>query len=302
MRHHRNSEYTCGLWHDSLLADLAWSVDDHPPPEQEWPSLDEGDFPSWSWCSVNMRCVYGYEIVCEWEDHKDAKVLNVSAPALALSPSATDASAASIRAGCIALDWRLFDLPEQSLADDLHFGDIRPPSFNIRPDYNWSPPPGGTEALHLVALGTLRFAALGHKYVYFAGILLYCVDRRQGLYKRLGRLMLRSFPEDAGTTSPGSEKLTCETGDGLRWGGGLLGEGRITIVNLVLGGTPQRHLCVYIVSRLFGSLKAPLPCPYAIRGGGRLVEASDGSVADRISFKCRLRRRPIPIPASGRLQ
>lgn len=232
MRHHRNSEYTCGLWHDSLLADLACSVDDHPPPEQEWPSLDEGDFPSWSWCSVNMRCVYGYEIVCEWEDHKDAKVLNVSAPASALSRSATDASATSIRAGCIALDWRLFDLPEQSLADDLHFGDIRPPSFEFLPDYSWSPPPGGTEALHLVALGTTHVVSwISH--VCNVGILLCCVDRSQGLYKRLGLMKLTFIGQDAGTTSPGSEKRTCGTGDGLSWGGGFLGEGRITTVNLV---------------------------------------------------------------------
>lgn len=234
MRRHRNSEYTCGIWHDSLLADLAWCVSDPPTREKEWPSLDEGGFPSWSWCSVNIRCDYRHVLVREWEDHKDAKVLNVSAPASALSPSTTDVSATSIRAGCIALNCRLFDLPEQSLADadDLQFGDIRPPSFKFLPDYSWSPPPGGTEALHLVALGTTHVVSWS-SYVCYVGILLCCVDRSQGLYKRLGLMKLIFIGQDAGTTSPGSEKLTCGTGDGLPWGGGFLGEGRITTVNLV---------------------------------------------------------------------
>ncbi|KAK0754411.1 heterokaryon incompatibility protein-domain-containing protein, partial [Schizothecium vesticola] len=58
MRQQRKSEYTCGIWHDSLLADLAWFVSNPLARDKEWASVDEGHFPSWSWCSVNTRCNY----------------------------------------------------------------------------------------------------------------------------------------------------------------------------------------------------------------------------------------------------
>ena len=221
MRQHRKSEYTCGIWHDSLLADLAWSVTDPPTREKEWASVAEGSLPSWSWCSVNTRCDYRLLVDRGWEDHDDAKVLSVSAPVSARSTSTADVSGSS-RAGCIALDCRLFD---------LHLEEILPRSWIFFPDYNWSLPPGGTEALHFLALGTLRPITLRSDFVCYVGILLRCVDRRQGLYKRLGLLILIPVTKHGGTTSPGSKEMTSETS--LPWGGGLLGDGRATTVNLV---------------------------------------------------------------------
>jgi hypothetical protein len=221
MRQHRKSEYTFGIWHDSLLADLAWSVTEYPTREREWTSVDEGGLPSWSWCSTNTVCYYQLWDMVKWEDDEDTKVLSVSAPVSARPTSTADLSG-SARAGCITLVGRLFC---------LHLENILPRAWVFRPDYDWSVPPGRTDSLHCLALGAAFSDLFGCPCD--VGILLRCVDRRQGLYKRLGLLIYRLGTDYGETILPGSEKMTSETGAGFRWGGGLLGDGRVTTVNLV---------------------------------------------------------------------
>ncbi|KAK1835749.1 heterokaryon incompatibility protein-domain-containing protein [Podospora conica] len=234
MRHRRKSHYTCGIWHDSLLADLAWCLADDPTQEKEWASADDPIFPSWSWCSVNTGCDYRpfhFCHDCTWEDHEDAKVLNVWAPVSTKSISTAYVSD-SIRAGCITLEGRLFDLP----ADQYRRGNalrlkVKQPGATIffRPDYDWDLPPDHTEILHVLALGKFR---LEGQDAWYSGISLRCVDRQRGLYERLGLLEIEAEDDDLNMT-PGSEDPASQPGTLPPWGAGVFGDGRVTTVKLV---------------------------------------------------------------------
>lgn len=241
MRPHRKSVYTCGIWHDSLLADLAWTVADLlNPQDREWNSPDKRSFPSWTWCSVNAACDYQLLSERKWEDHEDATLLSLTPP-VSTWQSSTAEPPGTDRPGCIALLGRLFDIPADKyslessgvffstildLEDVPHDG-----SYFFYPDYRWSLDPDHAEPLHVLALGTLRFEAIDARRTLYIGVLLRCVDREHCLYERLGLLEIHPTAVHDATMTPDSGEAEGELG--LPWGAGLLGEGRVTAVNLV---------------------------------------------------------------------
>jgi hypothetical protein len=54
--------------------------------------------------------------------------------------------------------------------------------------YRWALDADHPEPLYILALGMVLFEAMDSKHILHIGILLHCVDREHGLYKRLGLL------------------------------------------------------------------------------------------------------------------
>jgi hypothetical protein len=95
MQPHRKGRYVAGLWQDSMIADLAWTVCGWGAAKSR-PSQEETLAPTWSWASVNCACEYP----SNWIDG-DTVVLAVQAPNPAKFPADRRAL------GCLTLKGRL---------------------------------------------------------------------------------------------------------------------------------------------------------------------------------------------------
>jgi hypothetical protein len=188
MEPYRHGVYLAGLWEDTLIADLAWTV--------EWPSNKDKSCPTWSWASANSPVEYR-----NTSPDRDVEIVAIDQPSQALG--ASTATNDKRRLGLVTLQGMVFT----GTSDNSHnyhrynakgatpkhtwvgkslgggFKDIYGRRAFFFPDVEFITPllPDG-EAVFCLAIGfdgtvSQRFDV---------GLVLRCVDEGAQLYERLG--------------------------------------------------------------------------------------------------------------------
>jgi hypothetical protein len=193
MEPYRKGSYVAGLWQDSLIADLAWTV-------TKWTDKTDRSRPTWSWVSSNHTIWYSPR----WVDG-DVEVLAVEPPSQPLGAPSIPGINDKRALGSITLRGRVFSgVSNNKRTRKRDYRGRSPP-----PEHEWlarsfgrtfnndrrkraffEPDLPSSEAPFLPDGETVLCLAIGfdgtHTQDFDVGLILRCADEKSQLYERLG--------------------------------------------------------------------------------------------------------------------